>query len=513
MKKLLNKSGTIFIIFAVYFCLITFFYYQKVGAFGCFDDCFNFMGGYLLVKGSQIYSGFFFNHQPLMAYISFAIQKIFQPQTLYQLVLYHRLFLFGFSFLMGNLLIFRFRWLGLGFLLVYESTKFYIFGDRFLAESFIAYPMTYLLGLVLIKFSKGKLKPYDYIISGVFTWFVIFMREPYIPIATALYIFILIKNDNFRFKIISILTFGFLALATLISIPLRDYILNIVVYNQKITISEVSSTGGFAINLLKSLFYPVYVIISSGKNLLWIIFLVIDLVFIASLINLVKKHQLKLTLLIILFLGLSNIRPETPGIMYFSSFHMVVWYSLLIFTTLFIIKNIQKNTKMIFLLILPIFLVVIYSLLSNESFTRNDTNKTTEFNNGYANEFAYGTVVKQLSKPSDTVFLEKKDDLIYWVSGLNSSYKYSLYTSFMPFIEKYSQERLSMFKNNPPDFYYDACLKNKEKLPMQTDSQYVRILLNQKPSCLLVKKTKLKKISKEQWNSVMPLGFSLALKT
>ncbi|MBI4098336.1 MAG: hypothetical protein HY426_04855 [Candidatus Levybacteria bacterium] len=448
-----------------------------------------------------------------MAQLSFTVQKILSPQTLYEFILYHRLFLFGFSFLMGIFLIFRFRWVALGFLIIYETTKFFVFGDRFLSESFIVYPAVYMFGAVLLKASGTKPKNYDYILCGIFTWFIIFMREPYALLAILLYLLILIGRDKLKIKIISLVLFIVASLLILLSVPINEYIQNVFVYNKGRIAQEASLKGGGVVSLLLAFFYPLYLMFSGEKTIFRAVLVAAGLVFLILQAKLVKTRGIALFILIFVALGFSNIRAESPGFMYFQSFHMTVWYALFIFSCFFMIKILFKNPKVLFLLTLPLFLIAIYSFISSGSLMKNKTDRITEFNNGYANEFAYGTAVKFLSNQNDTLFLEGSDELIYWISDLNSSYKYSWYTSFMPYIDKYSLERRVMFEKNPPDFYYDGCklLKTNSLKPSahQLEKDYSRLTLNQKPSCLLVRKDKLSSVSSKQWRLVAPLGFSL----
>ena len=53
-----------------------------------------------MLRGKTLYSQIFFNHQPLMAYLSFLIQALSQPKTLYHLILFHHLFIILFSLLL-----------------------------------------------------------------------------------------------------------------------------------------------------------------------------------------------------------------------------------------------------------------------------------------------------------------------------------------------------------------------------------------------------------------------------
>src|SRR3989344_2254810 len=149
-------------------------YIPRITAFGCFDDCFNYLGGYFIANGKHIYSDFFFNHQLIPPIISYFIQEIMRPINIFDLLLRHRQFLMLFGFLFNALLIVRFKYLALPFIVTFELSKFYVFGDRFLAEGIIVYPLVYLFGIVLIKLSKQKLYSIDYLLSAIFAWFVIF---------------------------------------------------------------------------------------------------------------------------------------------------------------------------------------------------------------------------------------------------------------------------------------------------------------------------------------------------
>src|SRR3989344_5269199 len=131
-------------------------YIPRVNAFGCFDDCFNYVGGFFIANGKHIYSDFFFNHQPIPAFLSYVVQTLTNPINIFDLVLRHRQFLMLFGLLFNALLIIRFRLPAFLFIIIFELSKFYVFGDRFLAEGIIVYPIVYLAGLTLLKLSNDK---------------------------------------------------------------------------------------------------------------------------------------------------------------------------------------------------------------------------------------------------------------------------------------------------------------------------------------------------------------------
>ena len=120
-----NQINTLLLFGLVVLCIFLYkIYMPRVNAFGCFDDCDNFMGGYLLLQGKKLYSEIFFNHNPFMAYLSFIVQFVTHPQNLYELILRHRQFLLLFSFVFNVILFLRFGLPAFAFTIFYELTKF-----------------------------------------------------------------------------------------------------------------------------------------------------------------------------------------------------------------------------------------------------------------------------------------------------------------------------------------------------------------------------------------------------
>ena len=127
-----------------------------------------------------------------------------------------------------------------------------------------------------------------------------------------------------------------------------------------------------------------------------------------------------------------------------------------------------------------------------------------------------GEVVRALSNPGDTLFLDASDDMIYWQAKLPSPYKYSWYTSAMPYFKKYTDDRMKMFKENPPTFYkeFGSCPKKSDigenyRLPTFVAERYVRLYNLKSPSCLYVRKDKVEQISEKQWQKAKEHLYSL----
>lgn len=490
-------------------------YIPRITAFGCFDDCFNYLGGYFIANGKHIYSDFFFNHQPIPAIISYFVQTATHPINIFELILRHRQFLLLFGFLFNALFIIRFKYVALPFILAFELSKFYVFGDRFLAEGLVVYPLVYLFGLALLKLNKQKLLALDYLLSAIFSWFVIFSREPYIPLALLLFPIIIWRKFE-RIKKVAIGVFVLLFGLTLLYIgDLKEYFFNIVTFNLEAVLPRDINVSMFGPKPFHIFFYPLYIFFYGSWNIVRQFLVGINVLFIAYFLALIKNKSYKLALFIPLILGLANLRVIIPGTLFYESFHMIIWYAIFLFTTSFLIFNYSKNTT-IKLVSLGIFFLLLFSFVTSKSYFSNDkVDEHTEFFTNYGPILHAGETIKALSSPRDTLFLDRSDDLIYWQAKRLSSYKYVWYTSQMNSFPKYTDERLRMFKTNPPDFYkeFGTCPKKvtptDASLPSFVRDQYIRLYSNNEPSCLFVRKDKLKEISDSQWKKAEEFLYSL----
>jgi hypothetical protein len=513
-----NKLLTYFSTFVILSILYVFLYkilMPRVNNFGCFDDCLNYLGGYFMSKGRKLYSEIIFNHQPFMAYISYAIQTIMHPRSIYELLLTHRQFLFLFSFAMNLILLIRFKWPALGFVFFYEFTKYYIFGDRFLAENFIVYPIVYMGGLVFYKMKKSIVSNIDYILSAIFTWFVIFMREPYVILALFIFAIVIIGKSNLNIKKISVLLFISLTTFTLCQIPLRDYIYNVVTITGQTVFKAEANSNILSLKSIGIFFYPIFIFFTNKWNIFQQILAAVDIVFIALIILCwIKSKSKKLVVTIIVILGLANLREIRPGIIFYGAFHLIQWYGLFLFFIFLMLDYLlDRQKRTIFFLSGILTLIFVYFLLAPTSYIHEKIDPQYELITNYGRELQIGEVVRKLSKPSDTLFLDGFEDLIYWQSGRISSYKYSLYLSVARGFQMYQKERLLMLINNPPDFYYGLCLNKQDLVQSQISlggpGRYVRLYDYNKPSCLFVNEKKIPDITLNQWKNAKEFGYTL----
>lgn len=504
----------------LYLLLIPFFFFvykiyrERVTAFGCFDDCFNYTAAYFMLKGKALYSEIFFNHQMLPAYISYIIQRFSHPTTIYELVLFHRLFLLGFSLVFDLLIIWRFRLAGVAFTIFYEPTKYYLFGDRFLAESFIVYPLVYMFGLLWYKLESKNIFWVDYIISGIFAWFVVFMREPYTPLAIFLYLFLLWRKRFLLSKKISLTLFLLLSALTLSTISLPDLYFNLVTTNiGGVFLNETKTNLLSQWGIVRSFAYPAFLFLGGKWNNFRIFLICLNIIFLISL-WLTRKNK-KLILIVIFLLGVANIRVVIPGSIFYESFHMIQWYGLFLMSIFMMLASLYPFKNFLTsLFIFFTFLALGFLMLAPKSYIWDKVDRHVEFVTGYGSYLASGEIIRLLAEPQDTLFLDNnRQDLTYWQANLRSSYKYSWYTWTMPGYRIFDEARLEMFQVNPPDFYYGNCrgeINSFRDLSLETKNSYRELYFAGRPTCLYVKRVKAEKINPEKWEKARGFQYYLS---
>ena len=118
------------------------------------------------------------------------------------------------------------------------------------------------------------------------------------------------------------------------------------------------------------------------------------------------------------------------------------------------------------------------------------------FNINYDRYFVNGEVVKILSSPDDTLFIDGYESLIYCQAKIPSSYKYILYYPVMKGIYQFDQERANMLKTKTPSFYFIDCNYRKTNpIPLEIKSNFRQFIysINNQETCLYINKNKLTK--------------------
>jgi hypothetical protein len=491
----------IIILIPIYYLLHK-LYIPKINAFGCFDDCFNYVGGYFLGKGKQLYSQIYFNHMPLMAYLSYLVQHYGNPINIYALLLQHRQFLLVFGFIFNVFLCWRFGIIGLAYTLIYEFSKFYVFGDRFLAESFIVYPLVYLTGLGLHTMLKKRVHNWEIVLAAICLWFVVFMREPYILIA--LFLFGTIIRPVF-FRKVSFIALGvFLTLsAALFALfPVRDFVYNVITLNASRGLSsELRSGNFFGSGVIKSFFYPIYLLYAGVWNDFRIQLICLSIVLGFSTVVWIKtKKNLWVLGYLFIALGLANLRPTAPGLQYFEAFHQTNWYGMFLFSSLYLFYEVMHAVRKRYIFFIVTGSLILYVLFSPRSFIYQHVDQQTEFITNYGNYLQISEIIKAISTPQQTLFTNGADEFLYVASGRNSSYPYSFYYPTQ-FKDKYYYAAINMFTHDPPDIVYDFCTSDAPIHPYLTAqflTMYTQWYSQGQPTCLYIKKSLASGLTQEQ---------------
>ncbi len=506
---LLVRPVVLLLFYFVFFLAIHLVLYRKIGAFGCFDDCPNIMVGWFLLKGRVLYEQIFYNHQPLIAYLSAIIQNFTKPQTIYQLIVYHRLFVYLFSFLFGTLIVLRFRITGVLFLLFYESTKYYFFGDRFLAEALLIYPTVFLFGVLWEAFRKRQyISQNDLLIGTIFAWMIVFLREPYVPLALFLYVFLLVKTEKTQSRLISLLVFGFLTIFLFLFFPLGDFYFNVVTVNSQFHLQR-SFTPLEGVTLF---FYTVAIFLYGKVTSLRFFEISLSVAFFVLIfLSLKQKMPFRLIMFLLVALGLANLRFEEPGLMFYKSFHMLCWYSLFLFSIFLLLFTLKDKMGRMFQICIGALLLSLGTFLFwPGSYLSEKTDSSVFFFLGYNQYFTTGELVKRLSTPSETLFLDGWNDLIYWQAQRISPYPYSWYTSIMPGFERYTKARELLLARTPSDFFYGACKEWPfSKVSAKFLSRYKHVLFHFYPTCLYIRTPIASQLSKNDIKNMEERGYTL----
>lgn len=484
----------------IFYLILYKIYIGRINSFGCFDDCMNFGAAYFMLQGRELYSEIFFNHQPLMAHASYIVQALTHPASIFELLTRHTQALFIVGFISSLALIKRFGTGALLFVIFYETSKFYLFGNRFIAESFIVYPLVYMAGLIYYKYQKKKIYNLEYIISGLLTWIIVFSREPYIPLALASFALIIGRPNN-TYKKISLILCIVLSLCTVLILPLNEYWYSI------FTVS-LSGQGAAEVQnispLLKFLqvfFYPILVFFGGPWNEFRLLLAGSALVYIILFGRLVLQKKYTITLIIFILLALANIRPVAPSVIYYEAFHLIQWFGLLLIFTGLMLSDYMKESKKAYILVAVLIVTFLIYLFHPDTFLRKQSTPEAEFLTNYGETLEVGEVIKSLSTPDQTFYLDHGDhlNLGYIAAGRLSPYKYSWYVYIAPRFSRYTDARREMIQNNPPDFWYYGQSPPEEL--------YTQIYKQGNPSPLFIKNTVLENISPEAWKKVESFGY------
>lgn len=488
-------------------------YQNQALSFHFVDEEDNIVLGKYLLNNEKLYLNLFSHHQPLTYIFSAGVQKVTQPNSLYLLIKRHREAIIVWSVIWGTFLVLRFGLPLLLTFLIYEPLKIFLLGHLFLAESLVVYPLIYLISWIFLtknKFSKLEIPLLMFCLSLSFL-----LLSPIWPALLLLGFIIWRKIRKEKLG-----RLGWLGLSGGIILPailainfisISDYFYNAFYINFKYYIPVTSKEPWF-LTTIKAFTSPLIAVTNfQNNNATLQIARILSIILIINLILLWKKGKSQLVLLMVLVLGLTNIRFIPPGQQEYSGFHILPWFISLILLTV-ISTSVYKDAKNIFLK-MPLFILIIALFLviakqsSQSLFKKHDQN--LDFYVNYSRQTDAGEAVKIMKSTEDTLFVVPDEWLIYWQADIAHASKMVNYYAWMADVPQIKNPLQEMFKKNPPAFFYcDRCQFGYFGLE-EFFSKYQKIKQDGKDTSLMVLKEKSGHLTKEQIQKLSFYRFTL----
>lgn len=476
--------------------ILTFYVsYSRSVSFSFVDEFNNWVAGYYMIQGRMLYSEIFFNHQPLMPMVSAIIQYAVSPLTLYKVVVIHRIFIGMYLVFFGALTIWKLRYIGLGVVAFHIATMFYTFGNLFLAEALLVYPSAILFaGMWDSMVHNTPLKYHDYLLYGTCVLLFLLSREPYIPPALIMYGIIMRDVWRTREGILSLSMIFFIVVLILTLFPWKSYVFSMTSLNMTGIVSgEIKQNGSLWMSVVKSFFYPVYIVFSGKVTYVRLIQVVVVgvILFVSTALVAIQKYR-RVLILSFLVLGLLAVRVVVPGTAFYEAYRQLPWYGAIFTFALIGLREYRKNnrkTRILFPILLLMFGVC---YLNPQSFLYAQVEKENEFTTHYLDYVQKGELIHALSQQTDTVFVHGWGSLTYLVAQRPSAYDYVFDYPVTDSISLFSLAKERMYAQFQPSFV-DAgwCSPTKDAkalFPHDVWKQYGYVTQHNTDMCLFVNK-------------------------
>ncbi|OGE28137.1 hypothetical protein A2867_01120 [Candidatus Daviesbacteria bacterium RIFCSPHIGHO2_01_FULL_40_11] len=444
----------------VLFLLVTGFFYKSTAlSFPFVDEQYNFAIGKYLTKGEILYDDIITNHQPITHILSALVQEVKNPNTTFSLLVAHRVAVAIWSGIWALVIVTYFGIGGFLFVVLYELTKSYMFGNLFLAESIVVYPLLFIVGVVLYRKTLNKL---TLIILGISLTLTFFTLGPIWPALAFLGSLLIFQLKNYSKQKLLYLFLAILAVAFLVGkySSFTGYIYNYLFLNFVYTIPAYHASyyrEPWIATILKAFASPLFSFIRTDvTSILWIIRL-LSIMLIINIIYLIQRGKLRWALMLVVLLGLSNIRFVSPGVGSYGGFHLLPWYSVLIFVSLLVSteqfkQNVGRLFKIITIVIITASFLAGLSYAKEALFVKSDLQK--EYTTNYSTHTDIGQIINIMKNPEDTLFVSPDAWLVYWQSDTHHPPKLFGYYAWTSGIPEFHKKIHELFNKNPPTFFY-----------------------------------------------------------
>lgn len=497
---MLIKRGILGIIVLLFFTIIGFIYKDNLFSARFVDEEYNFAIGRFLTKGELLYEDIITNHQPITHILSFIVQSITNPDSAFLMIRDHRIFVFLYSLFWAIFLSIRFGLPVLFFVIPYELTKGFLFGNLFLAETFSTYPLMYLIAIIITR--PRKINILELIFIGIVFGLCAFLFGPLVPLLGLLAFFIVIQQKGNRSNVVLLLASGTLLVFLFISqfISINGYLHYYYIINLTYTVPNYHQSyynESWIFTILKSFITPLFAFTKEGTTPTLSIIRIASILLLINIIFLVFKKEFRKIGVIVILLGLANIRFVYPGNEHFAA-GFLPWYSSLLFiTSLVAWNNFKKNPlglKLVFISL--ICLIFFISIKEGGTILLKNRNTLTDYTVNFSTHIDRGNAVKIMRNDKDILFVSPDAWLVYWQSDTNHIPKLFGYYPWMAGIPNLHSAILENFDKNPPTFFH---CKNCSGLDLERYlDKYVRVKKSGSLTNLFVLRRKVTELTREQ---------------
>ena len=446
-------------------------------------------------QGYRVYQDLSVNHQPLVYLGSSWLQKIIKPQSIFLLIKWHRLAVFGYAALWSVLLVWRFGLVGLLFAGVFEWLKFYSFGNLWLMESLAVYPAVYLFASFLEAGLSNKWpKKRESIFLGFSSFLVMFNLVPLWPWLGLIWLVYLIKNRKMFLRQLVGLLIPTAILFILVS-PI-DWFRETINYNVIYAMPQLSTVKTVD-DWLKIIFFPLVSFLTRNSFQAGVIRWLFSGFLISWLV--VKKRKIGWLILIYFLLVLSNLRVSSPGAVFYDGFHLLPWTGLLLISFLICLKQVKNRA------VLAVFAVLGIGLFLNRNMPYFwQTDSVNEYHINYSRFDDLNFAVKILTEPGDRLAILTGESLIYWNTGVKPATRQVVYYAWEHDVPRLKEEyKKAFYDDDPPEFIFGG-----QEAGLSND-KYIPLLRNGQPTELFIRKDKAEDVNQKQVDQLALREFSI----
>ncbi len=441
-------------------------------------------GAGLVNRGYKLHEQIQSNHQPLVYFGSAAIQKLTKPDNIFMLVRLTRLAMFTYGALWSLLIVLRFSWPGLIFVLFFEFLKYGLLGNLLLMESLAVYPAVYLLGVFL---SPKPPRRFELVFLGLCTFLIVFNLVPLWPWLGLVWLIWLLRLKG---KIIWPLSAFAAATLALFSFYSPTAWFRETVYNNWLYAIPALNQIKTSLDWQKIILFPFTAFIIQNSSQALFIRLFFSGYLLAALFNwrLLWLYPLLL---------LANNRVLSPGSAYYEGFHLLPWLGLLIWIFVYSLKFLPKY----FLLAFGILSLVLLVNPAMPYFAKTDP--AYEYFVNYSTIDDFNFAVKNLAAAGDRMAVTANQPLLYWHTGTNLATRQLVYYGWEPNVPELKADyQRVFFGDNPPEIIYG----NDE--PILLSQKYVNVFRRGQPTELFIRSDRYSQITDSQWQALATRGFT-----